>query len=156
MFPSQSNGKRFLQCPAAMSVMHLAKFLRSKMDIPNNYRVSGHLAIHKNSCRIDWSYNSFHTKSSCYHRHKRGLNLIVRNCPLLKRNPYCYWSCECNMIANRIQNTPNHMCSNRVALLQNQNCKIVATKQQLCCFSWLSVLSPVLFFFSQDIYFINE
>uniref|UniRef100_A0A3Q4HJM6 Polycomb group ring finger 2 n=1 Tax=Neolamprologus brichardi TaxID=32507 RepID=A0A3Q4HJM6_NEOBR len=34
-----SNGKRFLQCPAAMSVMHLAKFLRSKMDIPNNYRV---------------------------------------------------------------------------------------------------------------------
>ncbi|KAM4749750.1 LOW QUALITY PROTEIN: polycomb complex protein BMI-1-like [Anableps anableps] len=35
----QSNGKRFLQCPAAMSVMHLAKFLRSKMDIPNNYRV---------------------------------------------------------------------------------------------------------------------
>lgn len=36
---SQSNGKRFLQCPAAMSVMHLAKFLRSKMDIPNNYRV---------------------------------------------------------------------------------------------------------------------
>lgn len=35
----KSNGKRFLQCPAAMSVMHLAKFLRSKMDIPNNYRV---------------------------------------------------------------------------------------------------------------------
>uniref|UniRef100_A0A3Q3W8L8 RING-type domain-containing protein n=1 Tax=Mola mola TaxID=94237 RepID=A0A3Q3W8L8_MOLML len=35
----QSNGKRFLQCPAAMSVTHLAKFLRSKMDIPNNYRV---------------------------------------------------------------------------------------------------------------------
>lgn len=39
--PSQSNGKRFLQCPAAMSVMHLAKFLRSKMDIPNSYRVRG-------------------------------------------------------------------------------------------------------------------
>lgn len=39
LFPSQSNGKRFLQCPAAMSVMHLAKFLRSKMDIPNSYRV---------------------------------------------------------------------------------------------------------------------
>lgn len=38
-FPPQSNGKRFLQCPAAMSVMHLAKFLRSKMDIPNSYRV---------------------------------------------------------------------------------------------------------------------
>ncbi|XP_077462140.1 polycomb group RING finger protein 2-like [Stigmatopora argus] len=35
----KSNGKRFLQCPAAMSVMHLAKFLRSKMDIPGNYRV---------------------------------------------------------------------------------------------------------------------
>ncbi|XP_076001757.1 polycomb complex protein BMI-1-like [Genypterus blacodes] len=35
----KSNGKRFLQCPAAMSVMHLAKFLRSKMDIPNSYRV---------------------------------------------------------------------------------------------------------------------
>uniref|UniRef100_A0A3Q3WHA6 RING-type domain-containing protein n=1 Tax=Mola mola TaxID=94237 RepID=A0A3Q3WHA6_MOLML len=37
--PLNSNGKRFLQCPAAMSVTHLAKFLRSKMDIPNNYRV---------------------------------------------------------------------------------------------------------------------
>ncbi|XP_008316069.1 polycomb group RING finger protein 2 [Cynoglossus semilaevis] len=35
----KANGKRFLQCPAAMSVMHLAKFLRSKMDIPNNYKV---------------------------------------------------------------------------------------------------------------------
>lgn len=35
----KANGKRFLQCPAAMSVMHLAKFLRSKMDIPSNYRV---------------------------------------------------------------------------------------------------------------------
>ncbi|XP_038134901.1 polycomb group RING finger protein 2-like [Cyprinodon tularosa] len=35
----KSNGKRFLQCPAAMSITHLAKFLRSKMDIPNNYRV---------------------------------------------------------------------------------------------------------------------
>lgn len=35
----KTNGKRFLQCPAAMSVMHLAKFLRSKMDIPSNYRV---------------------------------------------------------------------------------------------------------------------
>ncbi|XP_034044796.1 polycomb complex protein BMI-1-like [Thalassophryne amazonica] len=39
MDEEKSNGKRFLQCPAAMSVMHLAKFLRSKMDIPNNYRV---------------------------------------------------------------------------------------------------------------------
>ncbi|XP_056442971.1 polycomb complex protein BMI-1-A-like [Gadus chalcogrammus] len=35
----KTNGKRFLQCPAAMSVMHLAKFLRSKMDIPSSYRV---------------------------------------------------------------------------------------------------------------------
>ncbi|KAM8843751.1 polycomb group RING finger protein 2-like [Synchiropus picturatus] len=35
----KSNGKRFLQCPAAMSVMHLAKFLRSKLDIPSTYRV---------------------------------------------------------------------------------------------------------------------
>ncbi|KAJ3614999.1 hypothetical protein NHX12_018568 [Muraenolepis orangiensis] len=35
----KSNCKRFLQCPAAMSVMHLAKFLRSKMDIPSSYRV---------------------------------------------------------------------------------------------------------------------
>ncbi|KAG9343856.1 hypothetical protein JZ751_013240 [Albula glossodonta] len=33
------NSKRFLRCPAAMTVMHLAKFLRSKMDIPNNYRI---------------------------------------------------------------------------------------------------------------------
>ncbi|KAK0142624.1 Polycomb group RING finger protein 2 [Merluccius polli] len=35
----KSNSKRFLQCPAAMSVTHLAKFLRSKMDIPSSYRV---------------------------------------------------------------------------------------------------------------------
>ncbi|KAJ8251774.1 hypothetical protein GJAV_G00225300 [Gymnothorax javanicus] len=33
------NSKRFLRCPATMTVMHLAKFLRSKMDIPNNYRI---------------------------------------------------------------------------------------------------------------------
>ncbi|XP_061079878.1 polycomb group RING finger protein 2-like isoform X1 [Conger conger] len=33
------NSKRFLRCPAAMTVMLLAKFLRSKMDIPNNYRI---------------------------------------------------------------------------------------------------------------------
>ncbi|XP_031705909.1 polycomb complex protein BMI-1-A [Anarrhichthys ocellatus] len=31
--------KRYLQCPAAMTVMHLRKFLRSKMDIPNAYQV---------------------------------------------------------------------------------------------------------------------
>ncbi|KAM9827152.1 polycomb complex protein BMI-1-A [Neosynchiropus ocellatus] len=31
--------KRYLQCPAAMTVMHLRKFLRSKMDIPNTYQV---------------------------------------------------------------------------------------------------------------------
>uniref|UniRef100_A0A8C3G3W5 Bmi1 polycomb ring finger oncogene 1a n=1 Tax=Cyclopterus lumpus TaxID=8103 RepID=A0A8C3G3W5_CYCLU len=30
---------RYLQCPAAMTVMHLRKFLRSKMDIPNAYQV---------------------------------------------------------------------------------------------------------------------
>lgn len=42
---SQANGKRFLQCPAAMSVMHLAKFLRSKMDIPNSYRVRRHFLL---------------------------------------------------------------------------------------------------------------
>uniref|UniRef100_A0A8C7ZEJ7 Bmi1 polycomb ring finger oncogene 1a n=1 Tax=Oryzias sinensis TaxID=183150 RepID=A0A8C7ZEJ7_9TELE len=31
--------RRYLQCPAAMTVMHLRKFLRSKMDIPNTYQV---------------------------------------------------------------------------------------------------------------------
>nr|XP_040023428.1 polycomb complex protein BMI-1-A [Gasterosteus aculeatus aculeatus]XP_040023429.1 polycomb complex protein BMI-1-A [Gasterosteus aculeatus aculeatus] len=31
--------KRYLQCPAAMTIMHLRKFLRSKMDIPNAYQV---------------------------------------------------------------------------------------------------------------------
>uniref|UniRef100_A0A4W6FPV9 Bmi1 polycomb ring finger oncogene 1a n=1 Tax=Lates calcarifer TaxID=8187 RepID=A0A4W6FPV9_LATCA len=31
--------KGYLQCPAAMTVMHLRKFLRSKMDIPNTYQV---------------------------------------------------------------------------------------------------------------------
>lgn len=33
-------GVRFLQCPAAMTVMHLAKFLRNKMDVPSKYKVS--------------------------------------------------------------------------------------------------------------------
>ncbi|KAL0966868.1 hypothetical protein UPYG_G00301170 [Umbra pygmaea] len=32
-------GKRYLQCPAAMTIMHLRKFLRSKMDIPCTYQV---------------------------------------------------------------------------------------------------------------------
>lgn len=35
----QLANKRYLQCPAAMTVMHLRKFLRSKMDIPNTYQV---------------------------------------------------------------------------------------------------------------------
>ncbi|KAJ0059554.1 hypothetical protein NL108_001918 [Boleophthalmus pectinirostris] len=35
----QLANKRYLQCPAAMTVMHLRKFLRSKMDIPNSYQV---------------------------------------------------------------------------------------------------------------------
>ncbi|KAL2086821.1 hypothetical protein ACEWY4_017880 [Coilia grayii] len=34
-----TNSKRFLRCPAAMTVTHLVKFLRSKMDIPSNYRI---------------------------------------------------------------------------------------------------------------------
>ncbi|XP_063063425.1 polycomb complex protein BMI-1-A [Engraulis encrasicolus] len=33
------NNKRYLQCPAAMTVMHLRKFLRSKMDIPCSFQV---------------------------------------------------------------------------------------------------------------------
>ncbi|NXY90831.1 PCGF2 protein, partial [Alcedo cyanopectus] len=33
------NGLRFLRCPAAMTVMHLAKFLRNKMDVPSKYKV---------------------------------------------------------------------------------------------------------------------
>ncbi|XP_050841694.1 polycomb group RING finger protein 2 isoform X4 [Serinus canaria] len=32
-------GLRFLRCPAAMTVLHLAKFLRNKMDVPSKYRV---------------------------------------------------------------------------------------------------------------------
>ncbi|NWR51281.1 PCGF2 protein, partial [Regulus satrapa] len=35
----QSLGLRFLRCPAAMTVLHLAKFLRNKMDVPSKYRV---------------------------------------------------------------------------------------------------------------------
>ncbi|XP_073770473.1 polycomb complex protein BMI-1-B isoform X1 [Danio rerio] len=31
--------KRYLQCPAAMTVMHLRKFLRSKMDIPCTFQI---------------------------------------------------------------------------------------------------------------------
>ncbi|KAI5092188.1 polycomb complex protein BMI-1-A [Silurus meridionalis] len=33
------NNKRYLQCPAAMTVMHLRKFLRSKMDIPCSFQI---------------------------------------------------------------------------------------------------------------------
>ncbi|XP_076868918.1 polycomb complex protein BMI-1-A [Brachyhypopomus gauderio] len=33
------NNKRYLQCPAAMTVMHLRKFLRSKMDIPCTFQI---------------------------------------------------------------------------------------------------------------------
>uniref|UniRef100_A0A8C5N084 BMI1 proto-onco, polycomb ring finger n=1 Tax=Leptobrachium leishanense TaxID=445787 RepID=A0A8C5N084_9ANUR len=35
----EANDKRYLRCPAAMTVMHLRKFLRSKMDIPNSFQV---------------------------------------------------------------------------------------------------------------------
>uniref|UniRef100_A0ABI7YNC8 RING-type domain-containing protein n=1 Tax=Felis catus TaxID=9685 RepID=A0ABI7YNC8_FELCA len=35
----EKTGVRFLQCPAAMTVMHLAKFLRNKMDVPSKYKV---------------------------------------------------------------------------------------------------------------------
>ncbi|KAL1006594.1 hypothetical protein UPYG_G00074230 [Umbra pygmaea] len=35
----QVNNRRYLQCPAAMTIMHLRKFLRSKMDIPCTYQV---------------------------------------------------------------------------------------------------------------------
>lgn len=31
--------KRYLRCPAAMTVMHLRKFLRSKMDIPSTFQI---------------------------------------------------------------------------------------------------------------------
>ncbi|XP_075438101.1 LOW QUALITY PROTEIN: polycomb group RING finger protein 2-like [Ascaphus truei] len=33
------NSIRFLRCPAAMTVTHLAKFLRNKMDVPSKYKV---------------------------------------------------------------------------------------------------------------------
>ncbi|XP_068094351.1 polycomb complex protein BMI-1 [Hyperolius riggenbachi] len=35
----ETNDKRYLRCPAAMTVMHLRKFLRSKMDIPNSFQI---------------------------------------------------------------------------------------------------------------------
>ncbi|XP_043911221.1 polycomb group RING finger protein 2 [Protopterus annectens] len=35
----KTNSRRFLRCPAAMTVTLLAKFLRNKMDIPCNYKV---------------------------------------------------------------------------------------------------------------------
>ncbi|XP_078230438.1 polycomb group RING finger protein 2 isoform X3 [Callithrix jacchus] len=34
----KQTGVRFLRCPAAMTVMHLAKFLRNKMDVPSKYK----------------------------------------------------------------------------------------------------------------------
>lgn len=39
IFLFQVANKRYLQCPAAMTVMHLRKFLRSKMDIPSTHQV---------------------------------------------------------------------------------------------------------------------
>lgn len=33
------NVKRYLQCPAAMTIMHIRKFLRSKMDIPFTFQI---------------------------------------------------------------------------------------------------------------------
>ncbi|XP_026645622.1 polycomb group RING finger protein 2 [Microtus ochrogaster] len=36
----EKTGVRFLRCPAAMTVMHLAKFLRNKMDVPSKYKVN--------------------------------------------------------------------------------------------------------------------
>ncbi len=39
LLTTQVNNKRYLQCPAAMTVMHLRKFLRSKMDIPPTFQV---------------------------------------------------------------------------------------------------------------------
>ncbi|XP_044280998.1 polycomb complex protein BMI-1 isoform X1 [Varanus komodoensis] len=35
----EMNDKRYLRCPAAMTVMHLRKFLRNKMDIPNTFQI---------------------------------------------------------------------------------------------------------------------
>lgn len=46
----QQTGVRFLRCPAAMTVMHLAKFLRNKMDVPSKYKVSP-WALLKSECR---------------------------------------------------------------------------------------------------------
>ncbi|XP_053821208.1 polycomb group RING finger protein 2 isoform X2 [Vidua chalybeata] len=37
--PAPFPGLRFLRCPAAMTVLHLAKFLRNKMDVPSKYQV---------------------------------------------------------------------------------------------------------------------
>lgn len=59
----QVANKRYLQCPAAMTVMHLRKFLRSKMDIPNTYQVCfiiiiNYLFVH-NIFLILWYQNSF-------------------------------------------------------------------------------------------------
>ncbi|XP_041421451.1 polycomb complex protein BMI-1-B isoform X1 [Xenopus laevis] len=35
----EANDKRYLRCPAALTIMHLRKFLRSKMDIPSNFQI---------------------------------------------------------------------------------------------------------------------
>uniref|UniRef100_A0A8C5LL84 Polycomb group RING finger protein 2 n=1 Tax=Jaculus jaculus TaxID=51337 RepID=A0A8C5LL84_JACJA len=35
----KQTGVLFLRCPAAMTVMHLAKFLHNKMDVPSKYKV---------------------------------------------------------------------------------------------------------------------
>lgn len=68
---SQANGKRFLQCPAAMSVMHLAKFLRSKMDIPNSYRVRRHFPLLLGgsvvSLRTDYKHQTVYYKMHFYY-----------------------------------------------------------------------------------------
>uniref|UniRef100_A0A8C4X1V7 Bmi1 polycomb ring finger oncogene 1b n=1 Tax=Eptatretus burgeri TaxID=7764 RepID=A0A8C4X1V7_EPTBU len=35
----EENEKRYLRCPAALTVMHLQKFIRNKMDVPDSYQV---------------------------------------------------------------------------------------------------------------------
>lgn len=65
----QVANKRYLQCPAAMTVMHLRKFLRSKMDIPSTYQVFIDLLIiylfFSFLTNINWTFKLLEYKYVC-------------------------------------------------------------------------------------------
>ncbi|XP_066554997.1 polycomb complex protein BMI-1 isoform X2 [Amia ocellicauda] len=81
MDKEKGNSKRFLRCPAAMTVMHLAKFLRSKMDIPSSYRIE---VLHEDEPLKDY-YTLMDIAYICTWRRNGPLPLQYRVQPTCKR-----------------------------------------------------------------------